>query len=251
MKACWRWSAIRPTCSIPPSGSEGEVRARLMEEVGRTRAAACSSPPSPPTSRACRRWARSHKATGRQLCVAGRSLDRIIAAGQIERLSQRPARNLSISTTAMDLPRGEVLILATGGQGEARAALAGSRRATPHPLEEGDVVLFSSRQIPATNWRSAASRTGLREQGHHAGDRPAEPDPRFRPSRTARTGSALWLDRPEILMPVHGEMRHMRRTGAAWGLRAAFPRRSSRKTATGASRARWPRRRYRLDGHSA
>jgi ribonuclease J len=61
---------------------------------------------------------------------------------------------------AMDLPRGEVLILATGGQGEARAALA-RIAGDQHPikLEAGDAVVFSSRQIPATNWPSAACRT--------------------------------------------------------------------------------------------
>src|SRR5690606_23584446 len=50
---------------------------------------------------------------------------------------------------AMRLPRGELLVVATGGQGEPRAAL--SRMAEDgHPieLEKGDVVVFSSRQIP-------------------------------------------------------------------------------------------------------
>jgi ribonuclease J len=63
---------------------------------------------------------------------------------------------------AMDLPRGEVLIVATGGQGEPRAALA--RIADDnHPikLDKGDVVLFSSRQIPGNEWPSAACRTSL------------------------------------------------------------------------------------------
>src|SRR3546814_6184930 len=50
---------------------------------------------------------------------------------------------------AMALPRNEVMIIATGGQGEARAAL--SRIAfDSHPikLDEGDLVVFSSKQIP-------------------------------------------------------------------------------------------------------
>ena len=62
-------------------------------------------------------------ATGRRLCVAGRSLDRIIrtakACGYLQNLP-----DLVDFQTAMALPRGEVLILATGGQGEPRAALS-------------------------------------------------------------------------------------------------------------------------------
>jgi ribonuclease J len=49
----------------------------------------------------------------------------------------------------MSLPRRDVLIVATGGQGEARAALAriafGEHKIK---LTEGDTVVFSSRQIP-------------------------------------------------------------------------------------------------------
>ena len=59
--------------------------------------------------------------------------------------------------TAMSLPRGELLILATGGQGEPRAAL--SRIAeTRHPIQltAGDVVLFSSKQIHEMSFQLVA-----------------------------------------------------------------------------------------------
>ena len=88
------------------------------------------------------------KATGRELCVAGRSLDRMIenakATGYLKNFPE-----VVRFDEAMQLPRSKVLIVATGGQGEPRAALArvaeGNHKLS---LETGDVVLFSSKQIP-------------------------------------------------------------------------------------------------------
>ena len=58
----------------------------------------------------------------------------------------------------MRLPRSEVLIIATGGQGEPRAALARIAFGNHElKLAEGDTVIFSSKQIPATRSRSAGS----------------------------------------------------------------------------------------------
>ena len=86
--------------------------------------------------------------TGRQVCVAGRSLDRIIEVSQDNGYLQDFPDPVDFDT-AMGLPRGEVLIIATGGQGEPRAELARVADEN-HPIElvSGDVVLFSSRQIP-------------------------------------------------------------------------------------------------------
>ena len=54
---------------------------------------------------------------------AGRSLDRIIAIGKASGYLQDFPEPVDFAT-AMTLPRGEVMIVATGGQGEPRAALA-------------------------------------------------------------------------------------------------------------------------------
>ena len=62
------------------------------------------------------------EATNRRLCVAGRSLDRIIAAAQASGYLQHLPERVGFDE-AMRLPRGEIMILATGGQGEPRAAL--------------------------------------------------------------------------------------------------------------------------------
>jgi ribonuclease J len=88
------------------------------------------------------------KAAGRKLCLAGRSLQRIVEVGQASGI----LKNLPPLIDMMDVdtvPRNKLLIVATGGQGEARAALARIAEGThPIKLDEGDTVIFSSRQIP-------------------------------------------------------------------------------------------------------
>jgi ribonuclease J len=122
----------------------------------------------------------------------------------------------------MNLPRGEVLILATGGQGEPRAALSRIAEGNHQiALEAGDVVLFSSRQIPGNE--IAIGRIQNRLAGRDitmVTDRQAEIHVSGHPGRPELEAMYDWL-RPEILVPVHGELRHMReqaRVGRAKGI---------------------------------
>ena len=196
-----------------PSGSEGAVYQGLMEEVkkhGGRRVLVTTFASN---------VARLHtlgevaKATGRQLCVAGRSLDRIIAVAQDNGYLEDFPEPVDFDT-AMGLPRGEVLILATGGQGEPRAALARIAE-NNHPLElvRGDVVLFSSRQIPGNELAIGRVQNQLAERGIvMVTDRQSEIHVSGHPGRPELEALYGWL-RPDILVPVHGEMRHMQEQG--------------------------------------
>lgn len=193
-----------------PSGSEGAVKRALVEEVGRHKGKRVVVTTFASNVARLETLGEVAKATKRRLCVAGRSLDRIIRVG----LASGYLKNLPPLVDmdrAMDLPRGEVLIVATGGQGEPRAALARiAEDKHPVALEAGDVVLFSSRQIPGNEIaigriqnRLAARDITLvtdRQSPIHVSGHPG------RPELQALYG---WL-RPKILMPVHGEVRHMR-----------------------------------------
>ncbi|WP_234024828.1 ribonuclease J [Tsuneonella amylolytica] len=149
------------------------------------------------------------EATGRRLCVAGRSLDRIIEVAQANGYLADLPDTVDFDT-AMGLPRGEVLIVATGGQGEPRAALARIAEEN-HPIElsAGDVVLFSSRQIPGNELAIGRIQNILAQRGIvMVTDRQSMIHVSGHPGRPELEALYGWL-RPQVLVPVHGEMRHM------------------------------------------
>jgi len=206
------------------SGSEGMVYQGLLEEVRRWEGRRVLVTTF--ASNVARLQTLGHIAeeTGRALCVAGRSLDRIIEVAQDNGYLQNFPPVID-SDTAMGLPRGAVLILATGGQGEPRAALA--RIADDNHslgLSQGDVVLFSSRQIPGNELAIGRIQNQLAERGiEMVTDRQSDIHVSGHPGRPELETLYGWL-RPDILVPVHGEMRHMQeqaRLGRANGIEHA------------------------------
>ena len=192
-----------------PSGSEGAVYKGLLDEVGRWEGRRVLVTTFASNVARLQTLGEVAKATGRELCIAGRSLDRIIqVAQQSGYLQDFPP--LVDWDTAMGLPRGQVLILATGGQGEPRAALARIAEEN-HPLElsSGDVVLFSSRQIPGNELSIGVVQNRLAARGIvMVTDRQSMIHVSGHPGRPELAALYEWL-RPEILVPVHGEVRHM------------------------------------------
>jgi ribonuclease J len=147
--------------------------------------------------------------TGRQVCVAGRSLDRILrVARSVGYLTDFP-ETIDFET-AMALPKRDVMIIGTGGQGENRAALA--RIAFDQhriKLSEGDLVVFSSKQIPGNEIAIGRIQNELAARGiRMITDRQANVHVSGHPGRPELAAMYGWI-RPEIIVPVHGEMRHM------------------------------------------
>ena len=192
------------------SGSEGAVRDALVAEVARHHGKRVLVTTFASNVARLQTLGEVAQKTSRKLCVAGRSLDRIIATGKASGYLKSLPEVIDFDT-AMNLPRGEVLIVATGGQGEPRAALARVAEGNhPIALEAGDVVLFSSRQIPGNEIAIGRIQNRLaarditivtdRQSPIHVSGHPG------RPELEALYG---WL-RPQILLPVHGEVRHMK-----------------------------------------
>ncbi|WP_265570544.1 ribonuclease J [Sphingomicrobium nitratireducens] len=160
--------------------------------------------------------------TGRTLCVAGRSLDRII------RVAQSTGYLLDFPETvrfedAMSIPRRQLMIIATGGQGEPRAALA-RIAAGQHQLKltEGDTVVFSSKQIPGNEIAIGRIMSQLSDMGvTMVTERQAHVHVSGHPGRPELKQMYDWI-RPDVLVPVHGEMRHMREQ-ARLGLEHGIP----------------------------
>jgi ribonuclease J len=118
------------------------------------------------------------------------------------------------------------MILATGGQGEPRAALARvADDSHPISLTEGDVVLFSSRQIPGNELAIGRVQNQLAHKGvTMVTDRQSMIHVSGHPGRPDLQAIYRWL-RPQILVPVHGEIRHMNeqaRLGLATGIPTAI-----------------------------
>jgi ribonuclease J len=147
--------------------------------------------------------------TGRQLCVAGRSLDRILRVAKSVGYLRDFPEPIDFDA-AMKLPHREVMIVATGGQGEARAAL-GRIAFDQHPLklDEGDLVVFSSKQIPGNEVAIGRIQNALAAKNiRMITDRQAHVHVSGHPGRPELALMYKWI-RPEIILPVHGERRHM------------------------------------------
>jgi ribonuclease J len=146
---------------------------------------------------------------GRQLCVAGRSLDRIIRVAKTVGYLEDFPPTIDFDA-AMKLPPSQVMIVATGGQGEARAAL-GRISSDSHQLKlsAGDTVVFSSKQIPGNEMAIGRIQNTLAAKGViMITDRQAHVHVSGHPGRPELELMYKWI-RPEIILPVHGEMRHM------------------------------------------
>ena len=206
-----------------PSGSEGAVYRGLMDEVKKWDGRRVMVTTFASNVARLQTLGEVAKANGRQLVVAGRSLDRMIEVAQENGYLENFPETVDWNT-AMGLPRGKVMIMATGGQGEPRAAL--SRVAEEnHPLKlsEGDVVLFSSRQIPGNEISIGKVQNKLAERGIvMVTDRQSMIHVSGHPGRPELEALYSWL-RPEILVPVHGEIKHMQEQ-ARVGIEAGIPK---------------------------
>jgi ribonuclease J len=147
--------------------------------------------------------------TGRKVCIAGRSLERILRVAQATGYLRDFPPPVSFDE-AMRLPKSELLIIATGGQGEPRAAL-GRIASGNHELKlaDGDTVIFSSRIIPGNETAIGRIMNQLSDLGVQiVTEKQAHVHVSGHPGRPELIEMYKWV-RPEIVVPVHGEARHL------------------------------------------
>jgi ribonuclease J len=191
-----------------PSGSEESVHegllAQTMKATGRVLVTTFAS-------NAARLQTIGRVATeaGRRVCIAGRSLERILRVAQATGYLRDFPPPVSFDE-AMRLPKSEVLIIATGGQGEPRAAL-GRIAAGNHELKltNGDTVIFSSRIIPGNEIAIGRIMNQLSDLDVQiVTEKQAHVHVSGHPGRPELIEMYNWV-RPRIVVPVHGEARHM------------------------------------------
>ena len=204
------------------SGTEGSVRDGLMAAVKAAKGRVVVTSFASNAARLAT-LGQVAKACGRELTVAGRSLDRIITAARANGYLKGFPETVDMDS-AMDLPANKSLIIATGGQGEARAALA--RIAfDQHPIKmnDGDTVIFSSKQIPGNEVAIGRIQNALaRKNVIMVTEKQAHVHVSGHPGRPELAKMYEWI-RPETLIPVHGERRHMAEQ-ARFGLSQGIPR---------------------------
>ena len=110
------------------------------------------------------------------------------------------------------LPRENVMLLVTGSQGERRAASAQLSRGKYNGIElkEGDLFLFSSKTIPGNEREVIRIMNQLSEKGvdivddsmgdYHVSGHANRPD-----LETVQN-----IVNPQVVIPMHGEHRHLR-----------------------------------------
>jgi ribonuclease J len=149
-------------------------------------------------------------AAGRQICILGRAIERVVAvARECGMLDGLPP---FLGMDAFErLPRERILALATGSQGEPRAALA-RIAGDDHPTAElnaGDTVIFSSRTIPGNEKAVGKIINAFVTAGVEVvTDRTALVHVSGHPRRAEVAKMYAWV-RPKIAIPAHGEPLHL------------------------------------------
>jgi len=151
---------------------------------------------------------RAAEKVGRSVCLLGRSLHRMTsnarACGYLDDIQE------FVSEAQLpSLPADKTLIIATGSQGEARAALARIARGDWKGLKLGrsDVAVFSSKAIPGNEKDINNVKNNLSASGVRVID-PSNAGCRVHisghPYRDEIRDMYEWL-RPQLVVPVHGE----------------------------------------------
>jgi len=151
----------------------------------------------------------AHKA-GRQVVMSGRSLHRIMGiAKELGMLEGLP--ELHDQDAYKSIPRDKCVLVCTGSQGEARAAIARIARGD-HPvidLNAGDRMIFSSWAIPGNEREVIDIQNRLIDRGVEViTQNDALVHVTGHPRRGELRKLYSWV-KPDVLVPVHGEAMHL------------------------------------------
>ena len=149
-------------------------------------------------------------ACGRQVVLVGRAMERVATvARELGYFDGLPP--FFTADAFAHVPRDKIVVLATGSQGEQRAAIARISE-DEHPtvsLAPGDMVIFSSRTIPGNEREVGRIINNLVRQGIEV---MTSDDALIHASGHPRRGEVAqfydWI-RPTIAIPAHGEEVHL------------------------------------------
>ena len=191
------------------TGSEAEAEAGLRDVIAAAKGRVAVTCFSSNVAR-FQSIVRAAQASDRSVAVVGRAIKRAISAAQeVGYLRDLPdfVREEDIDL----LPRDNLVIVCTGTQGEPRAAMAKIAAGVHESvtLEQGDTVIYSSRQIPGNEPAIAKVQDALiRRRINLVTDEDAPVHVSGHPSRGEMV-EMYGLVKPRIAIPVHGTARHL------------------------------------------
>lgn len=149
-------------------------------------------------------------AADRSVCLLGRAMQRMMRAAMETGIADDFPPLVGVEQ-AVEIPRQHLMLIVSGSQGERRAVSAQLSRGRYLDLtmQEGDLFLFSSKTIPGNEIGVARIINAFSEMGvdvvdgssdlHHVSGHANRPD-------LARIHAIM---RPQMLIPMHGEHRHL------------------------------------------
>lgn len=155
--------------------------------------------------------AEAGKAAGRSVCLLGRAMKRMVSTAEETGVLMGMPGTIP-AEDAVEVPRQNLMLIVTGSQGERRAASAQLARGKYLGLQmkEGDTFLFSSKTIPGNERGVIRIMNSFSEMGvdvvddrgglYHVSGHANRPD----------LEAVHDLLRPKMLIPMHGEHRHLR-----------------------------------------
>ena len=148
---------------------------------------------------------------GRSIVLLGRAMKRMVEAALETGVMSDFPRTVS-PEDARAIPRENLMMLATGSQGERRAASAQLARGKYQGIEmqEGDLFLFSSKTIPGNERGVIRIMNQFSELGVDVVD---DSGGKYHVSGHANRPDLETLHdvvKPQVLIPMHGEHRHLR-----------------------------------------
>jgi ribonuclease J len=156
------------------------------------------------------------RAEGRHLALLGRSMEENVRlALDLGYLRLAPWQLVPLAE-ARGLPPRELAVLTTGTQGEPRSALARLARGE-HPdlaVEQGDLVILSSRLIPGNEVAIGQAVNALCRLGATVAYEDLRALHASGHAQEAEQRRLIALSRPEHFVPIHGEFRHLARHAA-------------------------------------
>ncbi|WP_192967065.1 ribonuclease J [Phycobacter azelaicus] len=196
--------------SAHPGRSEAELAPEITRLIGEAKGMVAATTFASNVARV-KTLAEAGERAGRSIVLLGRAMLRMVeAAVETGVLTDFP--KVIQPEEAQDVPRENLMLITTGSQGERRAATAQMARGKYRGLElkAGDLFLFSSKTIPGNEKGVIRIMNQFSERGvdvvddssglYHVSGHANRPD----------LEQLHALVKPKILVPMHGEHRHLR-----------------------------------------